>query len=173
MSFDDFLALLNDRLPGAVASSSAETRDPFVVIDVGQLHTTLQLLRDDSQTQMDTLSNLCGVDYLEPDAKIAKKFPYEPALEVVYHLHSLSRHHRLTVKVRLPRPAEDEQPELPSVTDLWSAANWHERECFDLYGVCFVGHPGLTRILCPDDWVGHPLRKDYEQPLEYENIRGR
>ena len=66
-----------------------------------------------------------------------------------------------------------ELPELPSVSDLWSTADWHEREVYDLSGVYFTGHPNLRRILCPEDWVGHPLRKDYEMPLEYHGIRGR
>ena len=64
-------------------------------------------------------------------------------------------------------------PEIPTVTDIWSTAHWHERETYDLSGVRFVGHPYLRRILCPEDWVGYPLRKDYEMPLEYHGIRGR
>src|SRR5438105_1300038 len=64
-------------------------------------------------------------------------------------------------------------PEVPSVTGLWGSANWHEREVYDLSGVYFTGHPELTRILLSEDWIGHPLRKDYEFPLEYHGIRGR
>ncbi len=76
----------------------------------------------------------------------------------------------------LPRWKNDkagELPEVPSVTSLWRTADWHEREVYDLSGVWFTGHPELTRILLADDWVGHPLRKDYEFPLEYHGIRGR
>jgi NADH-quinone oxidoreductase subunit C len=82
----------------------------------------------------------------------------------------------LVVKVILPRWKNDEEgqlPEVPSVADVWRTADWHEREVFDLSGVHFTGHPDLRRILCPEDWVGYPLRKDYEMPLEYHGIRGR
>jgi len=66
-----------------------------------------------------------------------------------------------------------ELPEVPSVTSLWRTADWHEREVYDLCGVAFTGHPNLRRILLSEDWQGHPLRKDYEFPLEYHGIRGR
>ena len=80
------------------------------------------------------------------------------------------------IKTFSPRWKNDkpgELPELPSVSDLWSTADWHEREVYDLSGVYFTNHPNMRRILCPEDWVGHPLRKDYEMPLEYHGIRGR
>ncbi len=80
------------------------------------------------------------------------------------------------LKVILPRWKDDEEgrlPEVPSVADIWRTADWHEREVYDLSGVNFTNHPSLHRILCPEDWVGHPLRKDYEMPLEYHGIRGR
>ena len=68
---------------------------------------------------------------------------------------------------------EGELPEIPTVTGVWKIADWHERETFDLVGINFVGHPNLVRILCAEDWVGHPLRKDYEFPLEYHGMRGK
>jgi len=78
--------------------------------------------------------------------------------------------------VKLPRWKDDvvgELPEVDSVSDVWAIADWHEREAYDLVGIRFLGHPNPKRILCPEDWVGHPLRKDYEFPLEYHDIRGK
>src|SRR5438876_994869 len=99
--------------------------------------------------EMKYLSNLCGAHYPDRD---------EP-FEVVYHLYSITKEHRLSLKVRTT-----EEESVPSVAGVWRTANWHEREAYDMYGIIFEGHPDLTRILLPDDWVGHPLRKDY--PLE-------
>ena len=84
-------------------------------------------------------------------------------------MYSLKHNHRFRVKVAV----RDENTEVPTVWDLWNIANWEEREVWDMYGIRFTGHPNLRRILLPDDWVGHPLRKDYEFPLEYHGIRGR
>ena len=80
------------------------------------------------------------------------------------------------MKVILPRWAGDKEgelPEVPSVSGVWGIANWHEREAYDMFGIRFMGHPNLVRILCPDDWEGYSLRKDYEFPLEYHGIRGK
>ena len=101
---------------------------------------------------------------------------WQPHLEVVYHLWSVPNKNSLVLKVMLPRWKDDQQgelPEVPSVAGVWSTADWHEREVYDLCGVRFTGHPNPRRILCPEDWVGHPLRKDYEMPLEYHGIRGK
>ena len=83
---------------------------------------------------------------------------------------------RITIKVKVPRWKDEATktiPEVPSVTSIWAIADWHERECYDLVGVNFTDHPNLRRILCPEDWEGHPLRKDYEMPLEYHGVRGK
>jgi len=92
------------------------------------------------------LSTVAGVDW----------YPAEPRFEVVYHLHSLDRNERLRLKCRLP----GSDPEIDSVTCVWQGANWYERETFDLFGVRFRNHPDLRRIMLPEDWEGHPLRKD-------------
>jgi len=133
-------------------------------------------LRDDPAWLFDYLHCISGVDLLETDPKKAAKTEWEPHLQVVYHLSSIRLKHRLVLKVHLPRWKEDQEgelPELASVASLWNTANWHEREVYDLCGVRFTNHPNLRRILCPEDWVGYPLRKDYEMPLEYHGIRGR
>jgi NADH-quinone oxidoreductase subunit C len=83
--------------------------------------------------------------------------PAEPRFEVVYHLHSVENNERLRLKCRLAGNAA----EIDSVTSVWRSANWHEREVFDLFGIVFRGHPDLRRIMLPEDWEGHPLRKDY------------
>jgi NADH-quinone oxidoreductase subunit C len=122
------------------------------------------------------LNCITAVDYFEPDPKKAGKTGWEPHLELVYHLSSITKKHTLVLKVMLPRWKDDvpgQLPEIDSVAQVWATADWHEREVYDLSGVYFVGHPNLVRILCPEDWVGHPLRKDYELPLEYHGIRGR
>jgi len=85
------------------------------------------------------------------------RYPAEPRFEAVYHLHSVERKQRLRLKCRL----HGRDPVIESVTSVWRSANWYEREVFDLFGIRFVNHPDLRRILMPDDWEGHPLRKDY------------
>ena len=97
-------------------------------------------------------------------------------MQVVYHLSSIEHKHTLVLKVKVDRWKNGEEgslPEVPSVAGIWRTADWHEREVYDLSGVLFTDHPNMKRILCPDDWVGYPLRKDYEMPLEYHGIRGR
>ena len=95
---------------------------------------------------MDYLSFVTGVDY-----------PEQKRIEVVYHLFSSQHRHELLLKVRVPR----DDPRVESVTSIWRGADWHEREAYDLLGIVFEGHPNLRRIMMTDDWVGHPLRKDY------------
>ena len=93
---------------------------------------------------------LCGVTAVD-------RLSAEPRFEVVYHLHSIERNQRLRLKCLLPGA----NPEIESVTGVWRAADWYEREVYDLFGVRFRGHPNLRRILLPADWEGHPLRKDF------------
>jgi NADH-quinone oxidoreductase subunit C len=107
---------------------------------------------------------------VQPKAKKKDEPPPPPIpgrFELVYHLLSTVHNHRLVVKVKL---AHDERPSAPTVSDLYPTANWHERECWDLMGVHFDGHPDMRRVLCAMDWVGHPLRKDYVFPKEYHGI---
>lgn len=173
----DIIALLQRQFGPAIPSAKADAPDPFVVVEPMHLPEVCRFLRDDPRLKFDMLNDLAGVDYLEPDAKKASKAGFDPHVEVVYHLSSVSfPGRRFTLKVVLPRWKGDtpgELPEVPTVSGVWPAADWHERECYDLVGVRFVGHPDPRRILMSDDWVGHPLRKDYEFPLEYHDIRCR
>lgn len=148
--------------------------DPWIEIAPAAIDDVAAFLKTDEALAFDMLSNLTAVDYFESNPKLAPKFPYEPHLEVVYHLFSLTHRHRVVVKVKLPRWKENlegQLPEVPTVSSVWAVADWHEREAFDLVGIVFTGHPNLVRILCAEDWVGHPLRKDYEMPHEYHGVR--
>ena len=87
-------------------------------------------------------------------------------LTAVYSLYSYTHRHRITVKIDVPR----EDPRMPSAEPVWKHANWMEREEYDLMGIIFEGHPDLRRVMLPDDWIGHPLRKDYQEPEEYRGI---
>jgi NADH-quinone oxidoreductase subunit C len=132
----------------------AEFRDELTIIvrkeDIVQI---CQFLRDDPELSFNFFSDLCGVDYLERKHRF----------EVVYNLYSIPKNHRARLKVRV-----DDGESIPSVTSVWKTANWHEREVFDMFGIRFDGHPNLKRILMPEDWEGHPLRKDF--PLTKEEV---
>ncbi|MBX7102764.1 MAG: NADH-quinone oxidoreductase subunit C [Gemmataceae bacterium] len=145
-----------------------------VVVEAGDLVEVMTYLRDAPDLKFEMLCDISGVDYLEIDPKKAAKAGYEPHLEVVYHLQSFQYKKRFTVKVMLPRQVEGGGlPAVPTLSGVFKIADWLERETFDLVGIDFTGHPNLQRILLSEDWEGHPLRKDYEFPLEYHGIRGR
>lgn len=176
MTPTEIAQLLEEKFGPKITGKRLESIDPWVEVEAPALPEVMAFLRDDERLRFDFLRCISGVDYLEPDPKKAKRAGFEPHLEVVYHLYSFPHRHRIVVKVILPRwkgDKEGELPEVPTLTHLYGTADWHERETYDLAGVRFVGHPNLRRILCPEDWVGYPLRKDYEMPLEYHGIRGK
>ena len=176
MSGPSFLDRLQRKFGELITGSNLAAVDPWIEVAPAGLAEVCKSLKQDPDLDLGMLNCISAVDYFHTDPKKAAKADWEPHLEVVYHLSSVTKKHTLVVKVILPRWKEDvegELPELPSVSDIWSTADWHEREVFDLSGVRFTGHPNLRRILCPEDWVGHPLRRDYEMPLEYHGIRGR
>ncbi len=124
------------------------------------LKSVCKFLRDDSRYYFDFLANVTAVDY----------FPQE-YFEVVYNLTSIPFQTQLSLKVRVSAERNlNELPEVPSVSEVWRTADWHEREAYDLMGIFFTDHPDLRRILMPEDWVGYPLRKDYQDPETYHNI---
>lgn len=173
---EQFLEGLKKRFGNAISGAKLNAIDPWVEVTPEGLVALATFLRDDADLAFDMLNCITAVDYFEPDPKKAAKVPWQSHLEVVYHLSSIRRKHTLVLKVHLPRWKNDqpgELPEVPTVSGVWATADWHEREVYDLSGVRFVGHPNLRRILCPEDWVGYPLRKDYELPLEYHGIRSR
>jgi len=133
--------------PEAVAEVGVNGQELTAVVPGEHLRAAAEFLRSDPELQFTFLSDLSAVD----------RFPLEPRFEVNYHLLSLSRRERIRLKVRLGGA----NPAVESVTPVWPTANWHEREVFDLFGIRFEGHPDLRRILMPEDWEGHPLRKDF------------
>jgi NADH-quinone oxidoreductase subunit C len=171
-----FLDRLIARFGDKITGNQLEALDPWIEIAPDAIAEVGQYLKMEPDLRFDMLCDLTVVDYFEPDAKKAAKVAWQPHLEVVYHLWSVPNKVSLVLKVILPRWKDGqsgELPELPTVSSVWRTADWHEREAYDLCGVIFIGHPNLRRILCPEDWVGHPLRKDYEMPLEYHGIRNR
>lgn len=176
MSGEKFINRLNAKFGDAVTGGNFDAIDPWIEVTPDGLVEVMTYLRDDPELKFEMLNCITAVDYLHTDPKKAAKVDWDPHIEVVYHLSSITQKHTLVVKVKLPRWKDDVEgqcPEVPSVAGVWRTADWHEREVFDLSGIHFTGHPNLVRILCPEDWVGHPLRKDYEMPLEYHGIRGR
>ena len=143
-----------DRLLAAssvVVEGAKFDRDEMTIyVDRSSIRDACVLLRDDPGCPFNFLSDVTCVDW----------YPQEPRFEVVYHLLSIPRKERVRLKVRL----DSSSPAVESVTSLWPAANYFEREVYDLFGVRFNGHPYLRRLLMPEDWEGHPLRKDY--PVE-------
>jgi len=174
MEFSEIVKLVAERFGERIVGVVAEAIDPWIEVAPAATAEVARFLRDEPRLRFEFLHCITGVDYLQTDPK--RKIEGQPRIELIYHLGSLVHKHRLVVKTTLPRwkdGVEGQLPEVPSVSGVWSTANWHEREVYDLVGVRFLGHPALERILCPDDWTGHPLRKDYVMPLEYQGIRGR
>jgi NADH-quinone oxidoreductase subunit C len=136
---------------GAAVTGVKFDRDEMTVwLERGAIREACSILRDDPSTQFNFLSDITCVDW----------YPSEPRFEVVYSLLSMPRKERVRLKVRLA----GSDANLASVTPVWPGANYFEREVYDLFGVRFEGHPYLRRIMMPEDWEGHPLRKDY--PVE-------
>ena len=153
------LDVLQRERPAAIVEVGSYVGDEIAVIERDQLLDVMTLLRDHPELRMNMLSDVTCVDYLGQ----------EPRFEVVYILYSTIHKHRVRVKVRVAE-AEGECW-VPSVANLWWSANWGEREAWDMYGVRFEGHPDPRRILMYEEFVGHPLRKDYPQNARQPLIR--
>jgi NADH-quinone oxidoreductase subunit C len=174
MKSPQFVNRLKSKFDDQITGANLEAIDPWIEVAPAGLVDVCRYLRDEPDLRFNMLNCITAVDYFEPDAAKAAKTGWQPHLEVVYHLWSLPHKRSLVLKVMLPRwkdGVEGQLPEVPSVYGVWKTADWHEREVYDLSGVFFTDHPNLRRILCPEDWVGYPLRKDYEMPLEYHGIR--
>ena len=147
------LTRLKEKHPDSILESAEFRGELSAVVRREDIVPVCRFLRDDPELSFNFLSDLTAVD----------RSGREPRFDVIYHLYSLDKNHRVRLKVRA-----GENEAVPSVTSVWSNANWFEREVFDMFGIGFDGHPDLRRILMPDDWVGHPLRKDF--PLTKEEV---
>ncbi|GIX47592.1 MAG: NADH-quinone oxidoreductase subunit C [Candidatus Tectimicrobiota bacterium] len=156
MTAEEIYQRLQERFGDQILGFNAKAVDPSVRVAAAAIHEVAEYLRHDPQLQFDLLMCLSGVDY-GPGKH----------LEVVYHLFSMSRRHKIVLKVEVPRQGG----EVPTVCDIWRTAEWHEREVYDLFGIRFAHHPDLRRILLPDDWEGHPLLKDYQVQEFYHGVR--
>lgn len=150
--------IVRERFGDAVSDFDANPTMPFFeVADVSKWVDIALFMRDHGRLAFNYMACLSGVDY-----------PAEGQVGIVCNLESIGQHpHRIAVKVKCPRDGGS----IPSVSCVWHTANWHEREAYDMFGMIFTGHPDLRRILCPDDWTGFPLRKDYQVQETYHGIK--
>ena len=153
LTFKQVYEKIREKFPEGAAAVVETPGDPYCVLKPEAVVPVCAWLRDDPETQFDLCACISGTD----DAK---------DLWVVWHLYSIPKNHRAVLKLNVGR----DKPSSPSVSSIWKAADWHERETYDMYGIRFEGHPDLRRILLPEDWPGYPLRKDYEFPDEYQGI---
>lgn len=153
MKSEELINRIEQEFASSIKDKKIDVSQPFIEIDHSSLHTVLKRLKEDDEFSFNYLRCLSGVDA-------------EDHFKVVYHLYSYRNDHEIVIKVRTGK----EEPKIDSASDIWSVADWHEREAFDLFGIRFNNHPDLRRILLPEDWVGHPLRKDYKEPESYRGI---
>jgi NADH-quinone oxidoreductase subunit C len=164
-----------DRLQKKFAHAIVATHNRFgnetAVIRKEDLVAVCEFLKTDAATQMSMIMDVTVVDWLEDPLRVEKRSEEAERFEVVYHLYSLEKGHRIRLKVG----TDGDPPHVPSVFSVWKGCEWFEREAYDMYGVIFDGHPDLRRILLYPEFVGHPLRKDYpidkRQPLIENRLR--
>ncbi|NQU66597.1 MAG: NADH-quinone oxidoreductase subunit C [Candidatus Marinimicrobia bacterium] len=152
MDFANIKKVLDVRCPDLIDTDGDR---PSIMVKPESWGIVSNLLKTDPDLTFDSLMCLSGFDLVEDDH-----------LGVAYHFYSMDKRHDLEVIIRTPK----ENPSIPSIANIWRAADWHEREAYDMYGIIFEGHPDLKRILLPDDWEGFPLRKDYVQADTYQGI---
>jgi NADH-quinone oxidoreductase subunit C len=154
------LARLVERFGAAILGTHDAHGDHTALVGRERLPDILRFCRDDPALRFDMLMDLTAVDYLRYPGR-----EEGPRFEVIYHLYSTVENHRLRVRT----PVEEDDPVVPSAVPLWAIADWYEREVWDMFGIRFEGHPDLRRLLLYEEFVGHPLRKDYpinrRQPL--------
>ena len=150
---------LHDNLKAKFADALVEAKldalQPWIRIAPESIGAVCGFLRDEPKFMFDSLMCLSGIDMNDGN------------LDVVYHLFSMVEKHKIVLKAGCTK----ENPHVQSVSEVWGTANWHEREAYDMYGIVFDGHPDLRRILCPDDYPGYPLRKDFKVPEFYNGMK--
>ena len=155
MTQEEVCAQLKERFGEAVGALSETKGDRFVVVKGDQIVDVCRYLKTTTGLEFDYCQDITAIDW-----------PARKVIEVVYHLYSFMHRHGVVVKAETDR----DKPSIATVESVWKAATWLEREIYDLFGVNFEGHSDLRRILMPDDWVGHPLRKDYKEAGGYHGI---
>lgn len=162
MSFPELTTYLQNRFGPDTFGVETTNYQPYLTVTSEKLLALCQFLRDDERLFFDLLACITAIDN-----GIEKN-----TMDVIYNLTSIPYEHNLMLRVTVPRhTGTNDLPTLPSLTPLWRTADWHEREAWDLLGIYFDNHPDLRRILLPTDWIGHPLRADYEEPEQYHGIR--
>ena len=145
MKIEEIYKKLQKTFADKILETDFEVGEPIIGIEPQSIAEVCGFLKSETDLKFTSLSCLSSVDLDEEN------------LQAVYHLHSMDHNHKVTLGLVVPKNAT----KIPSVAGVWRTADWHEREAFDLMGFEFEGHPDHRRILCPDDWEGHPLRKDY------------
>ena len=164
MTPEETCDLLRQEFGDAIEEAVLDGPHPYAVVAAAKWFEVATFLRDDPRLKFNLLNCIASIDLIA-DNRLACVYDMcsitaEDVTQLVPWAHSF------TVRVVVDR----DDPKIPSVASLWPTADWHEREAYDMMGIVFENHPDLRRILCPEDWVGHPLRKDYKYPVEYHGI---
>ncbi|MFQ5671766.1 MAG: NADH-quinone oxidoreductase subunit C [Nitrospinales bacterium] len=156
MTSEEILQRVKSCCGESILQAEVTLGDAVIHVGPDTLHDTVKVLRDDPELNFDYLSHITGVDYLEQERDLR--------FESVYEFHSIAKNHSIRVRVALP----EEKPTVPTISDLWPSAVFPERELFDMFGFHIEGLADLRRLLMPEEWEGHPLRKDYD--LNWEDV---
>ena len=154
MTSEEVIARVKSEYGDNILKAEVTLGDAIVHVGPDSLHEAAKFLKEDPELTFDYLSHITGVDYLEQERI--------PRFESVYEFHSIVNNHSIRLRVGLP----EEKPTVPTISDLWPSAVFGERELFDMFGFHIEGHPNLKRLLMPEEWEGHPLRKDYDLTIE-------
>ena len=155
MMAEEIFQALRQKTGDAVREIRTDVQQPYILVDPSRMADVALVLRDDPALSFDYCSCVSGVDYSDG------------TLGAVYHLASMTHKHKIVLKAIVPA----DNPHVRSTADVWGGANWHEREAYDMMGIVFDGHPDLRRLLCPDDYPGHPLRKNFQVPEFYNGMK--